>query len=298
MTKFKKTPFYPLLLLICLGLTWGTSFSIARFAMESGITPLGYLFWQTVGPALLLYIIISFIQKKIFILQQKQIFFYFITGLLCILLPNYIMFKSALHIPSGTLGLIVNTSPIITYILSIVFIIEKFEFKRFIGIMCGFLGLYVLFSSQLQLNASIQTPWILFAFLTPIFLAFSTIYVVKFKDDQINSLELSCGMLIAAATLTIPLTFLYHEFHPITTITLPNMIILLEILLSSLGFVLFFELLRISGPVYYSLVSCIVALSAFGWGFLVFGESLHGNEAFAVLLTVFAIYLVSAKNKK
>lgn len=296
MTKFKKTPFYPLLLLLCLGTTWGTSFSIARFAMENGITPLGYLFWQTVGPAVLLYLIIFFIQKKSFILNKKQILFYIATGLLCILLPNYVMFRSALHIPSGTLGLIVNTSPIITYLLSILFFIEKFEFKRFLGILCGFLGLYFLFSSQVNFE-KVSTPWILFAFLTPFLLAFSTVFVVKYKDEKINSLELSCGMLITASVLTVPMTFYYSNFHPIVAFNAVNGIILLEILLASLGFVLFFELLRISGPVYYSLVSCIVALSAFGWGYLVFHESLRGTETVAVLLTVFAIYLVSAKNK-
>jgi len=297
MTKFKKTPFYPLLLLVCLGLTWGTSFSIARFAMESGITPLGYLFWQTAGPACLLYFLIFLVQKKTNIFNRKQILFYIATGLLGILLPNYIMFLSAQHIPSGMLGLIVNTSPIVTYILSLVFLIEKFDFKRCLGILCGFLGLYFLFSPENSF-IHLKLSWGLFAFLIPFLLAFSTVFIVKFKNSKTSSLELACGMLIVSAILTTPLAIGYGEFHPITTLDVPNLIILLEILLSSIGYVLFFEILRLSGPVYYSLVSCIVALSGFGWGYLIFHESLHGTEAFSILLTIIAIYFVSAEKKK
>lgn len=290
--SFRKRPFYPLILLLCLGLTWGTSFSIARFAMESGITPLGYLFWQTAGPACLLFLLIFLIQKKPFVFKINQLTFYSITGLFGILLPNYVMFTTATHVPSGILGLIVNTSPIITYLLSLTFLIEKFQLSRFFGILFAFLGLYILFVPKTNFIINISTFWILVSFLTPLFLALSTIFIVKFKPDQTNSLELACGMLIAASVIIIPITILKGEFHSLTKWTIPNAVVLLEIGLSSLGFVLFFELLRVSGPVYYSLVSCLVALSGLGWGYLVFHETLIGLEIISILLIIFAIYLV------
>lgn len=297
MKQFKKTPFYPLILLLCLGLTWGTSFSIARFAMGSGITPLGYLFWQTVGPACLLFLLIFFIQKRPFTFKFNQLTFYVLTGLFGILLPNYFMFVSAIHGPSGILGLIVNTSPIITYILSLIFMIERFQFRRFYGVLFAFLGLYILFAPKANFAANLNSYWVFFAFLTPLFLALCTIFIVKFKPKSTNSLELACGMLIAASVIIIPLTFFRGAFHPLTALTIPNFIILLEIALSSLGFVLFFELLRVSGPVYYSLVSCLVALSGLGWGYLVFHETLMGTEVIAILLIVFSIYLVGNSQK-
>jgi drug/metabolite transporter (DMT)-like permease len=297
MKQFKKTPFYPLALLLCLGLTWGTSFSIARFAMESGITPLGYLFWQTVGPACLLFLLIFFIQKRHFAFTSNQLIFYIITGFFGILLPNYCMFESATHVPSGILGLIVNTSPIITYLLSLAFLLEKFQIRRFCGVLLALFGLYMLFAPKANFAANLGSFWILFAFLTPFFLALCTVFIVKFKPNHTNSLELACGMLIAASIIVIPVTFLKGQFHPLTTLNTPNLIILLEIGLSSLGFVLFFELLRVSGPVYYSLVSCLVALSGLGWGYLVFHETLVGTEIIAILSVVSSIYLVGNANQ-
>lgn len=291
----QKNSIYPILLLISLGFTWGTSFSIAKFAMESGITPLGYSFWQSFGPAVLVFIL-SYIQKKSappFNLQH--IFFYFICGLLGIALPNLTMYFSASHVPSGILGLIINTSPIITYILSILFTIEKFIWTRFIGIVLGFVGLFVLFLPKLSHYS--EYKWMLFALLTPFLLASCTVFMVKLRPNNTSSLALSCGMLVAATFIISPLVYFSSSFHPIIfPLNKADLFILIEIILSSIGYVLFFELLRVAGPVFYSLVGCIVALAGLFWGYIIFNESIKLFEWFSILFIVSAIFLVSRKN--
>ena len=282
---------YSLFLLILLGCTWGTSFSIAKFAMENGITPLGYSFWQSVGPAILVSIIVFLKEKKFVSLSANHIFFYIICGLIGICLPNLSMYFSAPHLDSGLLGLVVNTSPIITYGFSILFLVEKFKPLRFLGICVGFLGLVILFFPKLNFTA--QWHWLLFSFLTPFLLALCTIFMVKARPKNSSSLSLSAGMLIAAAIMIAPVTFYSHQFHPLLTLNLSNFFIVLEIILSSLGYVLFFELLRVAGPVYYSLVGCIVALAGLFWGFVIFKETSSPLEWLAVTLLMGAIFMVS-----
>ncbi|WP_397600014.1 DMT family transporter [Silvanigrella sp.] len=291
-----KNSVYPIFLLISLGFTWGTSFSIAKFAMESGITPLGYAFWQSLGPAILVFIL-SYIQKKsVPPYNLQHIFFYFICGLLGIALPNLTMYFSASHVPSGILGLIINTSPILTYILSIVFVIEKFSWTRFIGIILGFLGLFILFLPKL--SNYLEYKWMLFALLTPLLLASCTVFMVKLRPNNTSSLALSCGMLVAATFIIMPLVYLNNSFHPIVfPLNKPDFFILIEIILSSIGYVLFFELLRVAGAVFYSLVGCIVALAGLFWGYIIFGENIKPFEWFSILFIISAIFLVSKKNR-
>jgi len=50
----------PLSLLILLGVLWGSGYSLARYATTHGVAPLGYAFWQSLGPALLLSLYILF----------------------------------------------------------------------------------------------------------------------------------------------------------------------------------------------------------------------------------------------
>lgn len=292
--SISKNYLYSIFLLFSLGFTWGTSFSIAKFAMGNGITPLGYSFWQSLGPAILVFIF-SILQKRSFLPFDKQhLFFYFICGLLGISLPNLTMYFSATHVPSGILGLIVNTSPIITYILSIIFFIEKFAWSRFSGILLGFLGLFVLFYPKISLY--LEYKWMLFSLLTPFLLASCTVFMVKYRPKETTSLALSSGMLLASTILILPIVLVSNSFHPITfPLSTPDLFILIEIVLSSIGYVLFFELLKIAGPVFYSLVGCIVAMSGLFWGYIIFDESIKMYEWIAILLILVAIYLVSKK---
>jgi drug/metabolite transporter (DMT)-like permease len=290
----RSNNFYPFFLLFLLGFTWGTSFSIAKFAMGSGVTPLGYAFWQSLGPAILV-LLVSVIQSRSLPKFNKQhLFFYFICGLLGIALPNLTMYFSAVNVPSGILGLIVNTSPIITYFLAIFFKIEQFTWFRFNGIVFGFIGLFILFFPKLS-NYT-QFYWMIFAFLTPILLASCTVFMVKLRPQESTSLALSAGMLIAASCLISPLVFLNRSFHPIYfPLSTPDLFILIEIVLSSIGYILFFELLRVAGPVFYSLVGCIVALAGLFWGYIIFNETIQLHECISVIFIITAIIFVSKK---
>ncbi|KAB8031086.1 DMT family transporter [Fluviispira multicolorata] len=284
-------------LLICLGLCWGTGFSIAKFAMESGITPLGYSFWQSFGPAIFILFVTLFKEKSFPSFKLKHNLFYFICGILGIVLPNLTIYFSATHVPSGILGLIVNTSPIITYVLSIFFLLEKFSLNRFFGIIFGFFGLVILFYPKLSNYSNFK--WMLFALITPLLLASCTIFMVKLRPTNSSSLALSSGMLLASSLIIAPVTFITGNFHVIRLpLDLPNFFIIFEIILSSIGYVVFFELLKIAGPVYYSLVGCIVAIVGLFWGFIIFNEKINLLEWISVVFIILSIYMVSFHRQK
>ncbi len=282
---------YPFILLCLLGFTWGTGFSIAKFAMQNGVTPLGYSFWQSLGPAIFISLIVWVKEKKFISFSKEHLWFYAACGLLGICLPNLTMYFSVSHLNSGLLGVVVNTSPIITYVFSILLLIEKFKVARFLGVLLGFVGLLLLVGQNLQFAAKLQ--WLSFALITPLLLAMCTIVMVKFRPPFSSSLSLSAGMLLASSLILAPLTFYAHQFHPLVSLNLPNIFIVIEIILSSVGYILFFELLRVAGPVYYSSVGCVVALVGLFWGNVIFKEGHSHVEWIAIVCILCAIFLVS-----
>jgi len=70
-------------------------------------------------------------------------------------------------------------------------------------------------------------------------------------------------------------------------------LLLAEVLLSSAGYWLFFQLLKTAGPVYYSLVGGIVAIAGLLWGKLLFTETLTLVQIVGVAAIVVGIVLVS-----
>ncbi|WP_284223839.1 EamA family transporter, partial [Brevundimonas denitrificans] len=66
-----------------------------------------------------------------------------------------------------------------------------------------------------------------------------------------------------------------------------------SILLSFIGFIAYFELQRIAGPVYFSQISYFITLTTMAFGFFLFGESLQWYVWGAVALIFCGLYMVS-----
>ena len=291
---------YSLLLLILLGTLWGTGYSIARFAMTNGVPPLGYSFWQSLGPAIIIgSIVLSRKKSSPTIGKQTPWLYYFICGLTGIVIPNTSMYFAAAHLPASILAMVVNTVPIVAYPMALLVRLEAFSWQRMLGILLAFAGLMLIILPKSSLPSPEMVPWVLSTLITPLSFAICSIYIARFRPAHTDSLTLSMGMLCFATILLVPLvvyTKSFYLFH--LPFTLADWVILLEILLSSLGYMLFFQLIKVAGPVYYSLVDTVVVLTGIFWGKILFHEVLNKWTATAVLLILFALVLVTQQQRK
>jgi drug/metabolite transporter (DMT)-like permease len=90
-----------------------------------------------------------------------------------------------------------------------------------------------------------------------------------------------------------------QAFHPLTLpFTVAKQVIVLEMILSSIGYLLFFMLIRKAGAVFYSLTGGVVALTGLFWGYLIFGEQPSKTQGIATLLIILAISLLSWRQAK
>ena len=95
-----------ILLLVVLGIIWGSGPVINKYAISQGVTPVGYSFWQFIGPAILLSIIAYCM--GVMKLSRKHIPYYIVCGALGIAIPNTILHICAIHLPAGILPIIVS----------------------------------------------------------------------------------------------------------------------------------------------------------------------------------------------
>jgi drug/metabolite transporter (DMT)-like permease len=292
-----KTNLRALSLLTILGLMWSFSFIIARFVTTHGVSPVGYSFLHTLGAAVLMLIALWIFKEKL-PCSSKHLSFYFFCGLIGIALPNTNKYFAAQHLPAGLLGVVINSSPLWTYALSLSFKSEKFSWRRFAGVLCGVVGILsiILAKTHLGLNSASSLPWILASLLSPCCFALTAIYIVK-QAKGLPPLALICGMLIAATLMLTPLTFGTHSFYFPHQLNLVNGAILLEIVLASLGYIILFKLLHLAGPVYFSLIDGIIVIITPLLGALFFAEPLSYWMLISVLLILFAIALVTPWQK-
>ncbi len=284
-----------LILLVSLGIVWGSGYVIARYAVTNGVTPLGYTFWQCLGPALILSFL-SLLQKTKFTFTIKDLIFFIICGLIGIAIPNTTMYFAAAHLPAGMLALLVNTVPIMIYPIALFSRQEQFDAVRFFGVCCAITGVLMLVLPKTNFSNHHAAIWVFIALLTPFCFAIFATYVNPKRPSQYSSLTLAAGMMLTATLLLSPLVFVTHNFYVIRApFTLPMFIILIEIVLSSLGYVLFFRLLKIAGPVYYSLVDGVVAATGIVWGIIIFHEHFNLWQATSFILIFSAILIMTMR---
>lgn len=288
-----KTSTMPLILLVLLGFIWGSGYTLAKFAVTHGVPPMGYAFWQSLGPALLvsLFVVLS---KERFAWDKEHIRYYAVTGFLGIALPNTNMYIVAAHLPAGLLAIIVNTVPILTYPLALLWQLERFRCLRFIGVIVGFSGiLSIVVPTTMGVSLNTGRGWACLALLSPLSFSLAALYIHKKRPLQTSAISLTAGMLIFSTILLIPLMLLSHSFYPLVRLQAAEWVIILEIILSTIGYILFFILIRRAGAVYYSLVGGIVALTGLFWGFLIYDETLSRLDFYATLLILLALALLS-----
>lgn len=297
LTKKLLKRFQSLAMLIILGFIWGTGYSIARFAMTHGVNPLGYSFWQSLGPAILIGLFACFHGEKT-MQTESHYRYYLICGLTGIVLPNTNMYFAAPHLPAGLLSVIVNTVPIMAYPIALAAKVESFSWPRFMAVITALIGLMLILLPKSSLPSPQQIPWILSALFTPLCFAFCSVYISRYRPSGTHSFTIAAGTLMSSSLLLTPIVLLSHHFYALHyPLTLPDWIILLEILLSSIGYVLFFQLIKVAGPVYYSFVDTIVATTGLFWGYMIFHEKLNIWTGTAVGLILFALILITQRQR-
>ena len=263
--------------------------------MTNGVSPLGYAFWQSIGPAFLL-TFFCFTTKNTPMFHFAYWPYFFICGLVGIAIPNTNMYFIASHISAGLLAVLVNTVPLIVYPLALLSGQEKLDRWRCLALLLGMLGILLIVGVS---TSGFFSSWTLLAMLSPFGFALCSIYIGARQPPAINSLQAASGMLIAASLLLTPLVLSQHAFYSLSSpFTLVKQIIILEIILSSVGYLLFFILIRIAGPVFYSLTGGVVALTGLFWGYLVFGETPTSIQSIAIVLVVLALFLISWRQSR
>ena len=284
-------------LLILLGFIWGFLFSLAKWVMTNHVHPLSYALWQAAGP---LFLLLPFVAKNFHIkaILTSWRFFLF-TGIFGVVIPNVNMYFCAPHLAAGTLGIIVNMTPLIVYPLAILARQEVFKGLRLFGVMIGIAGLLLVLLPSFSFQTFSLSPWLFLAFLTPLSLALCTVFIAKFFPKNCNPITLTIGMLsVAALVLAVLVTATHHVYLLTFPLTPIDWIILASIILTATAYIILFELIKRAGPVFYSFTSCVVVLTSLFWGRLIFNEKITSWTFLGLILIIYAISLVNRTQNK
>ena len=286
--------------LIFNGLSWGFSFSLARITAENSIHPFGVTFWESLIASFVLLILIIYLKQfKKLKISFELLRLYIFLSLIGIVLPGVLFFYSAAYVPAGILAILITLAPIITYAIALPIGIEVYSFKRIIGVLVGFVSIFVLVFPEQSLPNPSMIPWIFVGCFCATCYAFQGIIIsLKFNNEN-NPIIMAFWMNIICMIILLPSLF-FEDTRVILGFNkeIADFSILLLGIIEAICFSLQMYLITRSGAVFASQVGYIVTISGVIWGIIIFNET-HSSLVFlSLILVLMGLLLVNPKKIK
>jgi drug/metabolite transporter (DMT)-like permease len=280
-------------LLLLYAVIGGGTFTVSKFALAAGVSPLSYTFWQVAGSAVLLLLYCGL--KRIPLpLDGSHLRFYAICGVIGVALPNLNMYYALTLIPAGVMAVVVATIPFFTCTLSAAYRVEPLRLGRILGLLVGFAGAMIILLPRVSLADDGTTLLAAVAFLTPLLYAASHTFVARARPVGTEAIAIVTGMSIAATLALAPVAVesLYVPRFPLGPAELA---ILIQIAISTSCYLLFFRIVRLAGPVFFSQVGYLVTFTGLFWAIVIIDESYSAWLWLAMALILGGLVLVNGK---
>ena len=280
------------LILLIVGVSWGLTAPLSKIAVSTGHHYLGLLIWQIIIMILSLGLI-QIIRKKKLPLNLNCFWRYVLVALLGTILPNSIMYKAYFHLQSGIMSILVSIVPMIAFLLVLVLKMEKFEIRRFLGVLFGIFAIILIVFPKLDLGYLGEVGWILLALLSPLCYAIEGVWINKIGIAKLDPIEVILGASILGFFILMPIVALNgYWITPYRVWGPAEFAITASSLIHSLIYISYIWLIGKAGVIFASQVSYIYTASGIGFSIILLGEGYSLFVWAAVILMLMGLMMV------
>jgi drug/metabolite transporter (DMT)-like permease len=260
----------PLLLLLGTGAALGCNFPLGKLAAAQGLNP---ALWAAVisGGAGLIMLVVSRLAEGP-PTTAPMLRFSLVSGFISYVVPNFLTFAAIPHLGSGLVAVMFALSPVVTALLSIVLKVRPPSMLGIAGIGVGLVGAIAIIVARNSGLDGGQSAWLLLAALVPVSLGLGNVYRTRAWPRGAGPIRLAALTNLAAAGPLLTLAWALDGLDLPALLAVPGLVGL-QLLASSLMFLMFFRLQQEGGPTYLSQIGYVAAAVGAGIGVGVLGES-------------------------
>lgn len=288
-----------ILSMIIVGLVWGTTFLGISVAVET-IPPWYSTTIRNFIAASIIFIILLF-QKEFkwigwFSLRQQLI-----LSVLMLVFANGFTTVAEQTLPSGLTSIISAVNPVIIFLLSIAFQLQKPTLKGFLGVLLGFSGVLFIFKDGLGdiLNPNYKTG-VLFLSIAILSWGLGTIYSKKISN-QPNKLMLNLFyQFILASLIQLVMSVILHPNSEIETWSTKSIgaVVYLAVFGSVVTMFCYQYALQRVTPIQVSILTYVNTVIAVFLGWYLNNEVVTKDFIIAVILIIIGVFVINYKGKK
>ena len=216
---------------------------------------------------------------------------YIVIGALVIGLPISLLTYIAPKLPAGIMTLVLALSPPFTFIISVVARVERFRWLGLIGLLFGFAGVVLIVAPGASLGGAEAWKWFLLALLAPVMFAGSNVAAAILPPPASSSVATGAGVLFGSALVLLPVMLIRRtNLVPDAARSGSDRNAARHRHQRRLS-VLFLEIIRRAGPVFFAQFNYLAVLAGVAWGAVIFGERLSIYVALAMALMFVGMFL-------
>lgn len=282
----------PLIFLVFLGSSWGFYFSLLKIAVLSGISYLGIVTLTTLGVGAGMSLI-ALLRGRRPGWSRHHHGFYLVCALSGYLLPMIVEVWVIGHMPAGVLTLIVSMAPLVTLLFAWLLKTDRVDAARVAGIGIGAVAIFVVLLPDVHASETVAWRWLLLAALVPISYAVHHNFAARFWPGQDDSYQVACGEAIYGSVLLLAVSLFTWQWQDVQAWNAGHGAIVIMALIALVDIYLYFELIRIKGPIFTSHANYFMIVSGVLWGMLIFDERPSPMTWLSGVMLIASLYLIS-----
>ena len=297
MMKLNNSHLVPLAMLLFAAAIYSMTFSLNRIAITEGIPVFAFVFWQGLGTALVTFVA-TIATRQLPSLRHKDLRLYLLLGVVGIAVPYTLLAFVAPKVPAGAIALGLTLSPILTYVIAVLFRIDRVRLLRIAGILFGLAGILLVLLPGQSLPEPGMAPWLLMAFGAPLCWAFCNVCIAILRPPEMRAIPLTCGVFACASIIMLPVMAVTENWWIFdATMTDGDWALIGTIVIIPIVYALTFVLIQMLGPVLFSTIGYFGTLMGLGWAALYFGEVPSPWIWAAIAILFLGLFLVNRTSK-
>lgn len=286
----------PLVYLIFLGSSWGLYFSLLKIAELSGISYIGILTLTTLGVGIgMSAIALARGRRPGF--SRRHILFYIVCAVTGYLLPMIAELWVIGHMPASVLTLIVAMAPLATLLVAWLFKSDRISPTRIGGVTLGAFAIFAVLLPDVNRGDAVAWHWLLLATLVPVSYAIHHNFTARFWPPDSDSYQVACGEALFACLIMLAFAAFDWQWQDLQSWNRGHAAILVMAVIALVDIWIYFELIRLKGPIFTSHANYFMVVSGVFWGMVIFAERPSPLTWLSVALLVASLYLIGDHKK-
>jgi len=289
---FAGSQWFFVIVLILLGVSWGSTQALGKMATATGHEPLGLIVWQSLIAVAVLSAL-CLMRGKGLVLSRRTVPFYVVISLIGTVVPNVTFYTAVRELPAGIMSILISAVPLLAFPMALAMRQDRFSWVRVCGLMLGLLGVVMILGPDT--GGDVALLWVMVALVGPLCYALEATFVAWKGTPGIDPIQAILGASVVSLVITTPLALATGQWVDPFPMARPEVALLILATLSAVVYAAYIWLAMAAGSVFTSQVSYIVTGSGVLWAMVLLGERFQPVVWLALVAMLAGVALVQPR---